>query len=219
MSKKRCNEDCRPLQGQKDACLSGKNEPDPSTGMDPGQGNRAPAVRKRGVKKGILILILSLSVSAVVGLLLGYWVCNALFSEPDPKTFTSDGVSITLNDQFERGAMTGYTAVYEAPAITVFMLREPFSRMPGLQDYTLEQYGDLVIRNNDTSAALQSGDGLNWFEYEFFDVETTQTYHYFAYVYKTDDAFWLIQFATLPQNADTYREQIPDWAKSVEFVD
>lgn len=47
--------------------------------------------------------------------------------------------------------------------------------------------------------------------------DTKDTYKYFSFVYKSNDAFWLVQFATLAENADDYSSQIFEWAKTVTF--
>lgn len=90
--------------------------------------------------------------------------------------------------------------------------------MAGLKDYTLEQYADLVLQNNNlSSAAIKTADGLVGFEYDSTNPETNDTFRYFSYVYKADDAFWLVQFATLSKNVETYAPEIVKWAKSVNF--
>lgn len=86
--------------------------------------------------------------------------------------------------------------------------------MEGMQNYTLEEYGNLVIPTNGISAQLEKVEGLTKFEYEFTD---SDTYKYIGFVFKSDDAFWLVQFATLAENYDNYSAAIMEWAKTISF--
>ncbi len=220
LSKNYCNEYYQLSEGQEDIFLSGKNKFNPANGnafrFDNNESKESIANRKRGTKKGLLVLI----VAVIVGAVVGYSIGSILFSDktPEPKEFTSNGMTITLTDEFKEADIENYTVAYDSKNVAVFALKEAFTLADGFEGYTLEQYADLVIQaNNLGSAEIKTADGLTSFEYDFINPETNNTYKYFSYVYKTDDAFWLIQFATFDKNVDEYAQQITDWAKSVEF--
>ncbi len=220
LSKNYCNEYYQLSEGQEDVFLSGKNKFSPANGnafrFDNNESEEIAANRKQGARKGLIILI----VAAVIGAAAGYLIASGLFSNktPDVKTFSSNGMVITLTDEFRETDIGNYTVAYDSKNVAVFVLKEGFTLAEGFEDYTLEQYADLVIQaNNLSSAEIKTADGLTSFEYVFTNPETNDSYKYFSYVYKTDDAFWLIQFATLNENVDEYAQQITDWAKSVEF--
>ncbi|MBQ8358567.1 MAG: hypothetical protein IJX37_01445 [Oscillospiraceae bacterium] len=220
LSKNYCNEYYQLSNGQEDIFLSGKNKFNPASGnafrFDNNESEEIVANRKHGARKGVLILI----VAAVIGAVAGYSITSGLFSNktPDVKTFSSNGMTITLTDEFRETDIENYTVAYDSKNVAVFALKEAFALADGFEDYTLEQYADLVIQvNNLGSAEMKTVEGLALFEYNFTNPETNDVYQYFSYVYKTNDAFWLIQFATLNENVDEYAQQITEWAKSVEF--
>ncbi len=220
LSKNYCNEYYNLPDGQEDIYLSGKNKFNPANGnafrFDNNENPEVLVNRKRGTRKGLLILL----ASAVIGVLAGYLIGSGLFSnqKSEEKTFSSSGMNITLTEEFIEADIENYTIAYDSKDVAVFALKEAFTLVDGFENYTLEQYGNLVINANGLdSAELKTVDGLTGFEYEFTNPETNDTYRYFAYVYKANDAFWLVQFATLNQNVETYNQQIIDWAKSVEF--
>ena len=220
LSKNYCNEFYQLPAGQEDVFLSGKNKFNPANGnafrFDNNESEENIANRKRGTRKGLLILI----VAAIVGAVVGYSITSNLFSNktPDPKDFSSNGMTITLTDEFIKTDIENYTVAYDSKNVAVFALKEAFALADGFQDYTLEQYGNLVLKNNNLSASkLQNLDGLTEFEYEFTNPNTKDTYKYFSFVYKADDAFWLVQFATLTENVDEYSPKILEWAKTVSF--
>lgn len=220
LSKNYCNEFYQLPAGQEDVFLSGKNKFNPANGnafrFDNNESEENIANRKRGTRKGLLILI----IAAIIGAVVGYSITSGLFSDktPDAKDFSSNGMSISLTDEFIKTDVENYTVAYDSKNVAVFALKEAFALADGFQNYTLEQYGNLILKNNNLSASeLQNLDGLTEFEYEFTNPNTKDTYTYFSFVYKADDAFWLVQFATLTENVDEYRAQILEWAKTVSF--
>ncbi len=104
LSKNYCNDYYQLSSGQEDIFLSGKNRFNPTGGnafcFDNNESEGITANRKRGTRKGLLILI----VAAIVGAVIGFSLTSGLFSNkaPDIKTFSSNGINITLTDEFEK---------------------------------------------------------------------------------------------------------------------
>ena len=219
ISRNYCNDYYQLSDGQEDIFLSGKNKYNPTVGnafrFDNNDNEEALANRKHGKRKGLLVFIAAL----IVGAIIGYSVVSFIFSNqtPEVKTFSSDGLTITLTNAFRKTDIGNYTVVYDSKNVAVFALEEPFESVDGFEDYTLEQYADLLIQVNNVNAETKTVDGLTCFEYEAANPETNDVYQYFSYVYKTNDAFWMVQFATLDKDAESYSQQITEWAKSVEF--
>ncbi len=220
LSKNYCNEFYQLSAGQEDIFLSGKNKFNPANGnafrFDNNESEENIANRKRGTRKGLLILI----VAIIVGAVFGYSIASNLFSNktPESKEFSSNGMNITLTDEFVKTDIENYTIAYDSKNVAVFALKEAFALADGFQDYTLEQYGDLVLQNNNLSSSkVEDMEGLIGFEYEFTNPDTKDTYKYFSFVYKSNDAFWLVQFATLTENVDEYSSKIIEWAKTISF--
>ena len=220
LSKNYCNEFYQLPAGQEDVFLSGKNKFNPANGnafrFDNNESEENIANRKRGTRKGLLFLI----VAAIVGAVVGYSITSNLFlnKTPDPKDFSSNGMTIKLTDEFVKTDVENYTVAYDSKNVAVFALKEAFALADGFQDYTLEQYGNLVLQNNNLSSSkIEDKEGLIGFEYEFTNPDTKDTYKYFSFVYKSNDAFWLVQFATLTENVDEYSSKIIEWAKTISF--
>ncbi len=133
--------------------------------------------------------------------------------------FSCDGMTITLDKSFEEVPDTGFAGCFESPETAVFVLREDFSLMPGLEDFPLEEYASLVLQNNQvgTDTQLQNKDGLYWFEYDFDNLAEGKTYHFYVYTFKSADAFWLVQFATPVELAEAQADDIEKWVGSVSF--
>lgn len=220
LSKNYCNEYYQLSSGQEDIFLSGKNKFNPANGnaflFDNNENAEALHNRKKNSKKGFFIL----GIAAILGVIVGYTAGSNLFSSPQvtEKVFSDNGMNITLTNEFRQIHEENYTTCYDSANVAVFSIKEDFTLMDGFGDYTLQQYGNLVLQNNNLSLSeLKNIDGLTGFEYEFTNPETKDTYKYFSFIYKSNDAFWLVQFATLTQNSDEYTSKIMEWAKSIYF--
>ena len=221
LSKEFCNEYYQLPDGQEDIVLSGKNKFNPASGnafrFD---NNDSPAVagnRKRGTRIGLVVLF----AAAVLGLVLGFGVTKLMLNKaPEAKTFSSHGMTITLTDEFEVLDKEGFTASFDSKKAGVFALKEEFSLFEGFGDNTVEEYAEMVIWVNGLdSVEVRTDNGLTGFEYDYTHPEIDATLHWFSYVYKTNDAFWLVQFSMLDEDVEAYRPQVIEWAKSVTFSD
>lgn len=225
LSKEYCNDSYQLPTGAEDIHLAGEAK------INPGIGNTfifdgnpllpLTPKKKRGRIIGWVILIIACLIGSIIGQIGGGWIGGALFSDKEnaePKTFTADNMSITLNENFSEDVLDSFTACYSSRDVAAFLLKEEFSLMAGLENYTLEQYGQLVLQNNGMpDFQLQTVDGVLYFEYEVDNEADKTTYYYFSTIHKATDAFWLVQFAC---NAADAEEHIPDfiqWAKSVSF--
>ena len=128
-------------------------------------------------------------------------------------------MTITLTNQFVEASYEGYTVCYDSSNMAVFALKEEFNLMDGLESYTLEQYGELVLSNNSlaSTSELQNDQGITYFDYRYTNPETNDNYYYFTTLHKAEDAFWIVQFVVLEKDAQQYRQTFIDWANTLEF--
>jgi len=220
LSKEYCNDFYQLAEGQEDVVLTGKNTFNLAGGnafrFDNNHTAEALKNRKNNSKKGVVVLC----VAVIVGVLIGFCITAFLFpsAKVEAKTFSDEGISITLTNQFKKTDMENYTLCYDSKNVAVFVIKEPFTLMEGLEDYTLEAYGKLVAESNGRSpSALKETNGLLGFAYTFNNPETNKEYKYYIYVYKSKDAFWIVQFATETKNVEALSATILDYAKSVCF--
>ena len=227
LSRNYCNDFYDIPAGTEDVSLSGQSKFNLAAGNAfrfDGSDNteEGMAHHKRGNRKGLIFLIVFLLIGTIAGRLTGNWIGGALFADDpadaEPKIFSAQGMQITLNEDFSEESYENFTACYSSREAAVFTLKEPFTLMAGLEDYTLEQYGQLVLQSNGmTDFELQTVDGILYFEYEVDNEEDKTTYYYFSTVHKAVDAFWLVQFAVDADDAEEYIPQFIEWAKSVSF--
>ena len=156
-----------------------------------------------------------LSLLLFATLLLTFCACTSA----TPKQFSAQGMTITLTSAFTETTQEGYTACYDSKDVAVFALKESFSLMQGMDKWSLQDYAELVLEANKDRApqAIKEVEGLTTFEYTFLNEQLNKTYTYFCVMYKTSDAFWLVQFACLEGKYETLRPSFVEWAKTVSF--
>lgn len=205
--------------GQEDVFLSGRNYYNPLAGnpfrFDGVTDEEVLKNRKKVGRKGSVVLV----IAVIVGFLLGFGkVMLENRMSNDPKTFYADGIQITLTEAFSEVEEEGFHACYGTLDTAVFVVREGFDTLEGLEDLSVEEYGQLVLDNNgfDETFELMDVDGLTVFEYVTTN-EDNEDWYYLSSVYKSMDAFWLVQFACLEENTDSKIDYFIEWADSVAF--
>ena len=212
VSKEYCNATVTIPEGQEDIALSGAHRfvfgsnPFRFDGVE--QSEEELAKQKRNARKGVVIMFAAIIVGAVVGFLL----TSGLFKD-SPKTFTEGEFQITLTDAFEPAEEAGYFAFYRSKNAMVFTLREAKELF---DDINLEEYGELVLEaNGKTGMQRNQGEGFIWFDYT--DTPDGQEIYYLAVCCESDDAFWIVNFATPASNRDKYKGIFLDWARSIKI--
>ncbi len=207
-------------EGEEDVVLSGQNRFDPATGnafrFDGVTDSAVLESRKKSSRKGVAVLIIAVILGAVIGFL----STSDIFDLP--KTFTQDGMSITLNDDFRKMDIEPFTSCYASRDVAIFTIKEDFAAFEdlGLSDLTLEEYCSFVILgSNDTEAEQKYGNGYNYFEYDFYNEAEGTTYGYYVATYKANDAFWTVQFATEKLDYAEAVDEFAAFAESVSFAE
>lgn len=138
------------------------------------------------------------------------------------KIFSKSGLSITLTDDFVEKTLMSQTSYYESLTSIVTTLKEPFENLEAIglsKDSTLKEYAQEVIKTNGfdkSGTTIQEGGGFTGFEYTS-DVSGV-TVNYVAVVFKSNDAFWLVQFACQEDNYAQFSPIFNKWAKSIVFT-
>ena len=160
------------------------------------------------------ILALTLAVVMMLGMV------SCFGGEAKPKTFTQNGFSITLTEDFTLGGYSSYETAFSSEDIFIVTLKESFKDFSGKFGgaSTLEEYAQLLIDSNEITATVESKDGLVYYTYEIYDIDTQELSHqFFAFVYKMEDAFFLVQFAVKADALKKQTENVFAYAKSISF--
>lgn len=137
------------------------------------------------------------------------------------KTFSNEGMQITLTSDFSKQSADGYTMCYAADTAIVLTLHETSDQFAaaGIEDVTLDDYAELVTQANSKYNPVAGEDinGNPTLLYDFHNDEQDADYRYLTVMYQVDDGFWLVQFASAKDDFDTYEPSFVEAAKSVSF--
>lgn len=134
------------------------------------------------------------------------------------KVFTKNEFSITLNEAYVESEYEGYYACYDSATVAVFVVKESFDIIEGFSEYTIDQYANLVMDScKDKNPSLRQKDGLSYIEYSFKNTELNKTYVYLTALYKSSDAFYMVQFTCEDKDYTEYKDYFLERAKTVKF--
>lgn len=153
-------------------------------------------------------------------MLFSFMGCNKRVYEAKAKTFSKDGLTITLTEAFSESKYEGYTLACDSGEVAFFALKESFAEYEGLEYATLEEYAENVcLANADREPGeITEIDGIPTMEYSFYNETSKQTYKYLVAMFKGPDAFWLVHFACKNTEYETYRSHFVEWVKSVSLT-
>lgn len=219
LSKGICTEYYNLPAGTEDVTLTGQNRYNPANGnafrFDGVTDEDVLQNRKKGNKKGIIILIVAALVGVVIGLV-ATLDFGAMFA--GPKSFTESEMNITLTSEFEKANSGKYNVCYETDKVAVMARKESFAADDTMRYLTLQQYGQVLMQSYEGSAdaVLESRDGT-LYSFTYNEVVSGDSYTCVTYIFKTDDAFWYVDFVTFTEDAAKYDDDIYEWAKSITF--
>ena len=217
LSRDYCNDFYQLAEGSEDIVLSGKCKLNPTTGnafrFDGNNSAEAMSNRKKGGRIGLLVLIISI----IVGAVLGYTVTSIILKNNNSKEkiFYVGEMSITLTEAFTQQNVAGFSAAYGSKDTAVFVQYYPVNAE--YKNYTAEEFANTIkVSNGHSNSELKKENGLTYFIFNGAGSDGVE-YRYYAYVYKHNNDFWLIQFSTQESTADKHESDIEKWADSVSF--
>lgn len=135
------------------------------------------------------------------------------------KTFSKEGMNVTLTSGFTEAEYPGMTVCYDSAKVAVFALKEPISSIPNSSDYTASKYASLLrdVNKDKSPSSLKKIENIPCFDYTFLNEEENVEYYYLTAAYKSDDAFWMIQFCCRTTDKEECEPYLEKFAKSVTF--
>lgn len=219
-----CEYCCLP-EGQADIFLTGSCQFSPFAGHPFHFDGNDRSVAKRHRRKHLLITVIALVAAVALGVTVGKVVSHLRTSQRNntPQVFRESGMEITLTQDFRQIDVSdqGFFTGFNSSNTTIYVQRETFADDPSLRYLSLEEYAQLVLSSSDEESGgkpTQEG-GLTYYEYTARSPVNGKRYTYFVTFFKGPDAFWMIEFTTLEDNAAALRPAYIQYANSVCFPD
>ncbi len=164
-------------------------------------------------KKGHNLFILYVVAFIAVALIVKFLSEDVFTGANKDKVFTHGELSITLTNGFRETEYEGFEVCYDSLNVAVMVLKEGFADYEGLEELSVEEYGELMIEYHELEDTLKLREDGAFLSYT--DSAEGVEYFYQAYIFKSDEAFWTVTFATDSTNAQKYSEKIEAWASTV----
>ena len=212
-----CNEYYQLPEGASPVFLSGQNRIHPTDGHT-FRFDQNMKIRRRMNRKTRVILT---GISILAGCLLLYAAIAffvSLVPTGEPKTFVHGDMHITLTDEFRKTKVDEWDVAYKTSYAIVAAERQGFYTNQRLKDYSAYQYAKAIMNKSGIDSKVETRPGpLTYFVYSEHDEKQDVTYQNYCYIYKTTDAFWIVQFCVPKEQVPKYEKAITEWAWSVTF--
>lgn len=170
--------------------------------------------------------IVLMGIAFVLGVV--YLILNAVgVFEPkiEDKTFYCEDFSIVLNDTFSESELISCDAVFISADVMICVTKEEFEGLAenchiGMSNTAYEYASYVANANNKTDEAFEVTQEIvdgEKYTYFTFTTEEEKSRTNRTYSYKTEDAFWTVQFITFSEDYDSLVETIESYASTIEF--
>jgi hypothetical protein len=162
-------------------------------------------MKKIALLMAVLMLTLSLASCGLMG----------------EKTFTKDGISITVKGFFteQNGLNEDYNLILISPDAGVMILKETFDSFASVAldtNMSVKDYAKIVMTSNVLEGEPTEEDGLTYFTYTA--ESEGQEFTYIGFCFRGSDAYWLVQMYSPSDKFETMKPDFVTWAKSVVFA-
>lgn len=223
MRKHNIQEDgCEISRNTDEGTLSAVNQAEPTLdgGFDTEENGQPTTVennenKKKNFTKAALIML----AAVLVGFVLGYLGVTAFLAVRDSKEkeFQIGEMSICLTEGFEQSSSQAFQGIFSSRNMAVFVNRDGLDYSPAfISGFNPDQYAEYVILSTGIDSKAEEKDGLTYFIFSA-EGDEGKMYKYYAYVFKTEEAFWLIQFSVEEGKAEKHEKTIESYAKSIKF--
>lgn len=209
--------------GEEDVVLHGAVDFDPLAGnpfrFHSNNSVSANEMRAKNRKKCTLLYAIISIVAFSVGIVCGLMSSGVISV---PKTIRLDELSIKVTTEFrEAGDMEAFgMMMYETEDVGLVITKD--DSLSGVNFYavSLPMYADAI--ESDLLPSL--GISVNFvFEDDLCVGRYTQRSQYgenvvtYCFLYKSDEAFWILEFMVMTEQEEEYKDDIYEWAQSVKF--
>lgn len=197
-----------------------ENKTEKETKPDPSPQKKDPKPKKKISKLLCVSIILVFAIiSFVIGIIVADVPILEMFSKT--KTYTADELNIVLPKDFT--AISGrddLVACYSSNDVSIYIKKALITEESNLAMYDLDNYRlNLLHENGLKYDELKNIDGNPYFVYDYLHEASGVTYTFFTFTYKTDDAFWMVQFATEKEKVTQFEADIIQWADTITFTE
>ena len=134
------------------------------------------------------------------------------------KSFACGNVTLTLTEDFEETSVEGQDGAYLSSNVGVTVLSQTNEELDNLgynsSTMTAKDYAQAIIDSNEQNTeGVKEEDGLTTYTYNASSTNYNFTYQ--AYIFKTADAFYMVQFYCISSDYEEMAPTFAQWAKAI----
>ena len=160
------------------------------------------------------IIALTLAFIAI----LSFAACAAKVYEANAKSFTDNGMTITLTSAFEKIDMEGYSAVYTSSDAVVYVYEQSKSEFDKVEDMSIRKYLEFFCEANKSKYEIDISSSGDLFFVEYSATSDNVTFKYLTAFFENGENYIRAEFVSEDKNYEEYRPHFLNWAKTVTFT-
>ena len=169
------------------------------------------------MSRNLRIISLLLMVSIAISLFCG---CNLLSREETLKEYSSNGVKITLPDNFEQKSEEQFNCYFEGRRAIVSGNKVSYAEFESLGFEDVSNSSVLKMTEFMVSFAGKSGAVKSSADerYSYFTYEETvdgNNFYYTTFLFKSEKNVWMFDMFCFKADKDKYAEKFISWADSI----
>ncbi|MGN1316506.1 MAG: hypothetical protein ACI4VW_05510 [Acutalibacteraceae bacterium] len=130
------------------------------------------------------------------------------------KTFSCDGFSITVTDDFENFEDSAIDLGCVNDGLEIYVLKDSFEESSDYSRMTPEEYIRDIIGENNT-VQVKEYNGVPYAEYYYRGEDNNILKKYRVFCYKGDGCFWMLHFIAESSYSSKYKPYIFEWVDTV----
>lgn len=146
-------------------------------------------------------------------LMLAFAVLLCACGSASEAKFEKSDFSVTLTTDFEEYQSDGCHACYKDKNVTVYVFKNDFSSMAGLDELDAELYAATIASLNSSASDLQEKDGLLYYDYPSRGSDGTE-YKNISFTFKGSEAFYQLQFSVSAKKYEKLKNTIFSYAET-----
>ena len=162
----------------------------------------------------VIVFVLVFAVSFILGKAL----MGGFDNEAKERTYSSDGFTITMEDDFYEKELLTATVYYEGEKSALSVTREYFTDLEEIginANSSLNDYGKLITTVNGIDNNFKIlNDSITYYTYD--KSISGKDFSYMVAITKGSDSFWLINLFCETKNKDTYFPKFEKWLQTVK---
>ena len=165
------------------------------------------------------------SIAGVAIIIVSLFLILFLNNEDGDKEYSTNDFTFISSEKLTKKKLEKYDYYFENENSSVVILgvkeeKEELAKLEGYENLTLESYAKVIYEGEeDTTSELKYNEKANYYYFSYNYTGGSEDIFYIATMYETEEAFYIINFASELKKKNDYEKEFIKWADSLKFKD